>query len=88
MSIFTRIDERAGMMGRMMQVVGVNDFADTGLALENQLRTAFFRCQACRASGECQDWLAGHQEAAEAPSFCPNADFFAASTGDRAEQAP
>jgi hypothetical protein len=81
MSIFRRIDERAEMMGRMMQVVGVNDFADTGLALESQLRTAFFRCQACRASGECQDWLTEHEVAAEAPSFCPNADFFAASTG-------
>jgi hypothetical protein len=75
------------MMGRMMDVVGVGNFADTGLALEAQLRTAFFRCQTCRRTGECRDWLAGHDHAVRAPSFCPNADFFSASAGASAIRA-
>lgn len=82
MSILKRIDQRTGMMGRMMETVGVSSFADTGLALEGQLRTAFFRCQACRSADQCGEWLAANREAAAAPSFCPNAEFFRASAED------
>ena len=81
MSILKRIDERIGMMGRMMETVGVSSFADTGLALESQLRTAVFRCQACRSADQCGEWLAEHSESASAPSFCPNAEFFSSAVG-------
>jgi hypothetical protein len=78
MSILNRIDERTAMMGRMMETVGVGSFANTGLALEGQLRTAFFRCQACSSADQCKIWLAQHGGAAAAPGFCPNAAFFSA----------
>jgi hypothetical protein len=88
MSILKRIDERTAMMGRMMEAVGVSSFADTGLALESRLRTAFFRCQACRSADECRDWLALHGQATQAPSFCPNAELFLSATGHDEASAP
>lgn len=82
MSLLSRMDDRTELMGRMMRTVGVEQYAATGLALERELRTAFFRCQGCRAADECKVWLDGRDEGAAPPAFCPNAGFFSACAGE------
>lgn len=79
MGIFTRIanhmDRQSGLMHSMMQRmdVDVDSMASYGSGLS--LETAVRSCIACHNSDKCEHWLENND--GSAPSFCPNASFFA-----------
>ena len=78
MGLLKRMDERAGLMGRMMRTVGATDGMPQALSLEASLRRAANNCMGCESPGECAHWLEEHAGGAErAPDCCPNADLFA-----------
>lgn len=82
MGLMKRLDERAGLMGRMMRTVGADDAMPSGMMLETAMRKAASRCLGCERPEECGTWLDAHEDgAAHAPDFCPNGDLFAAWTG-------
>ncbi|WP_186389037.1 MULTISPECIES: DUF6455 family protein [unclassified Stappia] len=82
MGLMKRLDERAGLMGRMMRTVGADDTLPSGMILESTMRTAAARCMGCERPQDCANWLEEHADgAAHAPGFCPNGELFAAWTG-------
>ena len=82
MGLMKRLDERAGLMGRMMRTVGADDAMPRGMMLESAMRKAASRCLGCERPAECAHWLDAHEDgAAHAPDFCPNGGLFAAWTG-------
>ncbi len=75
--IVAQVERQAELMERMMQVLGVNEAA----AARSDRGEAFARartvCLNCTASRECEVWLDAARRVVCAPSFCPNAIFFA-----------
>lgn len=67
---------RPRLMGEMMQRLDVDPDAlaaeGHGLALAYAAR----RCAGCEHEGACRSWLATHDHAEHAPSFCANDGFF------------
>lgn len=74
-----RMNERAALMGRMMETIGATDKIPQSLVAESELRQAANRCLCCEKTEECAAWLKSHQDGAQAaPELCPNANLFAA----------
>jgi len=74
-----RMNERAELMGRMMQTIGAAEKMPQSFIAETELRQAASRCLQCEKTGECASWLHSHQDGApEAPAICPNAELFSA----------
>ncbi|WP_417688975.1 DUF6455 family protein [Roseibium sp.] len=72
-----RMNERADLMGRMIQTIGAMDKMPAGLSLESDLRLAASRCLTCSHTKACARWLEDNCEGADAPmSNCPNAEVF------------
>ena len=78
MGFLKRLDERAGLMGRMMRTVGATEGMPADITLANSLRAAANRCMGCECPGECASWLDEHADGAEkTPDYCPNGDLIA-----------
>ncbi len=62
------------LIGEMMSRLGIEPAG--GVLPQYALRYAAARqaCAACKSSAACRMWLAAHEAAAFAPSFCPNGD--------------
>jgi hypothetical protein len=73
-----KMNERANLMGRMMETIGAMDKMPNGISLGIDMRTAAARCKACECTRECALWLQENETGASAaPEMCPNADLFA-----------
>ncbi|ADZ71033.1 DUF6455 family protein [Polymorphum gilvum] len=73
-----RLNERAELMGRMMETIGALNAAPHGMLAASELRLAAHRCLNCRQAEECLSWLDTHAGGADAaPDLCPNAALFA-----------
>ncbi|QDG78345.1 hypothetical protein FJ695_22160 [Labrenzia sp. PHM005] len=77
MNWMDRLNERAELMGRMLETIG----AMKGLPGEDHadidLEVAARRCISCEGTEECRHWLDSHSDGADAPlKACPNAALF------------
>lgn len=69
MNIIGRVQTRLDQAGEVMARGRVN-MAEGGIAAENDMRNAFWRCVLCRHGDDCRDWLASGRT--DIPDFCPN----------------
>lgn len=69
-----RFERQARLMGAMMERIGVTPEMAAGRG--RLYDAANRRCLWCDAHQECGKWLEQNRSAEEAPSFCPNAQFF------------
>ncbi|MBX9462691.1 MAG: hypothetical protein KL840_06925 [Aquamicrobium sp.] len=69
MNIIGRVQTRLDQAGEVMERGRVN-MAEGGIAAENDMRNAFWRCVLCRRGDDCRDWLAAGRT--DIPDFCPN----------------
>jgi len=76
MSLISRIDRKAQLMGEMMRCVGVDLATMPEFAGETAMRNAMWRCLACRNGDACASWLASAKPGTPAPDFCTNAETF------------
>lgn len=82
MGLMKRLDERAGLMGRMMRIVGATEAMPQDITLAATMRAAAHRCMGCDRPRDCAEWLAEHEDGADrAPGYCRNGDLFAEWTG-------
>ena len=76
MGLFNKIDQRAGVMGKMAETLGV-DFAEKIVQDPNMTATyreAVMRCSHCKHDGECTGWMAEHPHSDTTPDYCRNKD--------------
>ncbi|MEM1045567.1 MAG: DUF6455 family protein [Pseudomonadota bacterium] len=68
------LDERADMMARMLETLGLRNRPCSDAAAASDLRTAARNCMMCRSTGECQTWIAEQDIVGRTsdPTFCPN----------------
>ncbi len=72
-----RLNERAELMGRMLETIDAMKVVPTGLHADRELRSAAIRCINCTETESCRKWLDSHQGGADAPMpECPNAPLF------------
>ncbi|KZM47541.1 DUF6455 family protein [Labrenzia sp. OB1] len=72
-----RLNERAALMGRMIEAIGAMDNGPAGVQTGQALRSAAIRCVRCTRSEACRKWLADHPRGADrAMADCPNASLF------------
>ncbi|WP_417671383.1 DUF6455 family protein [Roseibium sp.] len=72
-----RMNERADLMGRMLETIGALEHMPKGYGSEQDLRSAATRCLCCSHTSECARWLEANCEGATSPmKDCPNADIF------------
>jgi len=72
-----RLNERAELMGKMLDTIGAMNNMPAGIQSDAALRSAAVRCINCQNTEACREWLADHPEGAAQPmKSCPNADLF------------
>jgi len=72
-----RLNERAELMGRMLDTIGAMNHVPTGAHTDAALRSAAYRCINCSETEACRAWLESHPDGAdEALPNCPNAPLF------------
>lgn len=72
-----RMNERAHLMGRMLETIGAMDHLPQGRGLDTDMRMAATRCMCCSHTTECAAWLKENSDGADAPmEGCPNATLF------------
>ena len=76
LSMYRRMMRKAGLMEQMIDTVEVRDALDQRSDHANVLRRAVNRCLTCAEPDACEHWLAEHEHADEAPSYCRNHDLF------------
>lgn len=77
MNWMDRLNERAELMGKMLDTIGALNDMPTDLRMDSELRSAAVRCINCRDIEACKTWLQDHTHgASKAPSHCPNASLF------------
>lgn len=77
MNWMNKMNERAHLMGQMLETIGAMDPDARGKCLEGELRTAASRCICCSHTRQCATWLQENTAGATAPfEDCPNAALF------------
>jgi len=77
MNWMDRLNERAELMGRMLDTLGAMKHVPSGPQSGAALRSAAHRCLNCSHTDACRDWLENHPDGAErALPVCPNAQLF------------
>ncbi|MTI44244.1 hypothetical protein JM93_04083 [Roseibium hamelinense] len=72
-----RMNERADLMGRMLETIGAMQSLPEGQRLDQELREASSRCMHCKNAEGCKDWLSENAAGASKPfQNCPNAALF------------
>lgn len=78
MNWMDRLNERAELMGRMLDTIGAMKNIPVGVQSDAAIRSAAIRCINCRNTVSCKQWLSEHPEGASHPmKDCPNAVLFA-----------
>lgn len=75
-ALIRRLTEHSSRIDRMMAVLRVTDRFARLANGEGAFRRASERCQDCPEPEACEEWLASHERAPEAPPFCRNHDLF------------
>lgn len=75
-SMYNRMMRKADLMEKMIDTVDVRDALEQRPDHANVLRRAANRCMTCAEPNACESWLAEHEQANEAPSYCRNHDLF------------
>ncbi len=77
MNWMDRLNERAELMGRMLDTIGAMKKIPASAQTEAAFRSAAFRCISCKETEVCKKWLDSHPEGAgKALPECPNASLF------------
>lgn len=77
MNWMERLNERAELMGRMLDTIGAMNRVPSDFNTTNEMRSAAVRCISCRETESCRKWLEDHPDGAErALAQCPNAALF------------
>ncbi|MBG6175393.1 hypothetical protein IWQ55_003225 [Labrenzia sp. EL_208] len=77
MNWMDRLNERAELMGRMLDAIGAMKNMPTGIHSNAAIRSAAVRCINCRNTEACKQWLSDHPDGATHPmKNCPNAELF------------
>ena len=77
MNWMDRLNERAGLMGKMLDTIGAMDKIPAGARSDAALRSAALRCIHCGKTEACKAWLEDHPDGAAHPmKDCPNAELF------------
>jgi len=72
-----RLNERADLMGRMLDTIGAMKRVPAGPASDAALRSAAYRCIHCSQTKACHAWLDKHPDGADRTlPDCPNARLF------------
>ena len=72
-----KLNERANLMGRMLETIGAMDRMPAGQCLGQDLRSAASRCRKCQSTESCKTWLDENKMGATAPMpECPNSELF------------
>ncbi|MCK7611695.1 DUF6455 family protein [Roseibium sediminicola] len=72
-----RLNERADLMGRMLDTIGAMKQMPVGVQSGAALRSAAHRCINCSETEACRAWLDQHPDGADRPlQECPNAQLF------------
>jgi Family of unknown function (DUF6455) len=76
--LLNRIQDKARLMGAMMERHGVDPVEASRIRAGTALAAAWRRCLACPKGEQCAAWLEDSSATgSQAPSFCPNASFLA-----------
>jgi hypothetical protein len=71
------MNERAELMGRMLDTIGAMKGLPGGVHADVDMETAARRCMSCQETEKCRQWLEHHEDGAEAPlKDCANAILF------------
>ncbi|MBO9418478.1 hypothetical protein J7481_03140 [Labrenzia sp. R4_2] len=77
MNWMDRLNERAELMGRMLDTIGAMKGLPEGVQADVDMETAARRCMSCQETEKCRHWLEHHEDGAKAPlKDCPNAVLF------------
>lgn len=77
MNWMERLNERADLMGKMLETIGAMKTDRSGMHAGISMRTATLRCLSCRETEACREWLAKRESGSgETPDHCPNAALF------------
>ena len=72
-----RLNERAELMGRMLDTIGAMKNLPAGIHSDAAIRSAAIRCINCGNTGACKTWLKEHPDGAKSPmKGCPNDELF------------
>jgi len=72
-----RLNERAELMGRMLDTIGAMKDVPAATHSDAAIRSAAYRCINCSETDTCRKWLDEHADGADrALSDCPNAELF------------
>ncbi|MEP1931175.1 MAG: DUF6455 family protein [Roseibium sp.] len=72
-----QLNERANLMGRMLQSIGALKGLPDGEIADIDLETAARRCMCCRETEACARWLESHPDGSGGPmKDCPNSALF------------
>ncbi|MEP3049594.1 DUF6455 family protein [Marinobacter alexandrii] len=72
-----RLNERATLMGRMLETIGTMKGLSNGELADVDLETAARRCMCCRETEACARWLESNPDSSAGPlTNCPNAALF------------
>jgi len=72
-----RLNERAELMGRMLETIGAMKAMPTGAYTDAAMQRAAHRCINCTETEACRAFLKNHPEGADkALPDCPNAQLF------------
>ncbi|WP_299472329.1 DUF6455 family protein [uncultured Roseibium sp.] len=72
-----RLNERAELMGRMLDTIGAMKNMPAGIHSDAAIRSAAIRCINCGNTEACKRWLQEHPDGAASPmKGCPNEELF------------
>jgi hypothetical protein len=76
LAMYRRMIRKADLMEKMIDTVDARDALQSRADHANVLRRAANRCMTCAQPDACENWLADHDSAEEAPAYCRNHDLF------------
>lgn len=77
MNWMDRLNERADLMGRMLEAIGAMKGLPEGEKADVELEATARLCMSCEETGNCRKWLEENPNGADAPlKECPNAARF------------
>lgn len=77
MNWMDRLNERAELMGRMLETIDAMKHVPVGVQADLAIRSAAYRCIHCTETETCRRWLDSHPDGADrALPECPNAPLF------------